>query len=154
MRWKGGRRSDNIEDRRGSGPAYRAAGAAPALLRLVPMLLRTRVGRIILIGGVVLGMVEQAEPLVIPGIGALQPWQQTFVYVGTPGLLLAFAFLLLREPGRRAPPASTGSVGLLLAFYRKNKLALAAITWVFYLMPCWALPSCSGVCPTLYASMA
>lgn len=54
MRWKGGRRSDNIEDRRGSGPAMRASGAAPALLRFVPMLLRTKVGRVILIGGVVL----------------------------------------------------------------------------------------------------
>lgn len=54
MRWKGGRRSDNIEDRRGSGPALRAAGAAPALLRFVPMLLRTKVGRVVLVGGVVL----------------------------------------------------------------------------------------------------
>ena len=54
MRWRGGRRSDNVEDRRGQGPAMGAAGAAPALLRFVPMLLRTKVGRIILIGGVVL----------------------------------------------------------------------------------------------------
>ena len=54
MRWKGGRRSDNIEDRRGQVPAMGAAGAVPLLLRLVPMLLRTKTGRIILIGGVVL----------------------------------------------------------------------------------------------------
>ena len=53
MRWKGGRRSDNIEDRRGQAPAMGAAGAAPVLLRLVPALIRTKVGRIILIGGVV-----------------------------------------------------------------------------------------------------
>ena len=54
MRWKGGRRSDNVEDRRGETPAYRAsAGAAPMLLRLLPAMLRTKVGRIILIGGVV-----------------------------------------------------------------------------------------------------
>ena len=54
MRWKGGRRSDNIEDRRGMGPAAGAGAAAPVLLRLVPVLLRTKVGRIILIVGVVL----------------------------------------------------------------------------------------------------
>ena len=54
MRWKGGRRSENVEDRRGETPAYRAsAGAAPMLLRLLPAMLRTKVGRIILIGGVV-----------------------------------------------------------------------------------------------------
>ncbi len=54
MRWKGGRRSDNVEDRRGQRAAMGAAGAAPALLRFLPMLLRTKVGRIILVGGVVL----------------------------------------------------------------------------------------------------
>ncbi len=53
MRWQGGRRSDNVEDRRGESPAYSAAGAAPVVLRLLPMLLRTKVGRIILITGVV-----------------------------------------------------------------------------------------------------
>jgi len=53
MRWRGGRRSDNIEDRRGQGPGFGAAAAAPVVLRLVPMLLRSRVGRIILIGGIV-----------------------------------------------------------------------------------------------------
>lgn len=54
MRWKGGRRSDNVEDRRGETPAYNAsAGAAPMLLRLLPAMLRTKIGRVILIGGVV-----------------------------------------------------------------------------------------------------
>jgi predicted metalloprotease len=53
MRWQGGRRSDNVEDRRGQGPAYGAAGAAPVVLRLLPMLIRTKVGRIILITGIV-----------------------------------------------------------------------------------------------------
>lgn len=51
MRWRGGRRSSNIEDRRGisSGPV--AGGGA--LLRLLPLLIQTRVGRWILISGVV-----------------------------------------------------------------------------------------------------
>jgi predicted metalloprotease len=53
MRWQGGRRSDNVEDRRGESPSYSAAGAAPVVLRFLPMLLRTKVGRIILITGVV-----------------------------------------------------------------------------------------------------
>jgi predicted metalloprotease len=52
MRWRGGRRSDNVEDRRGQGPAYSAAGAAPIVLRLLPSLIRTKIGRIILVVGV------------------------------------------------------------------------------------------------------
>lgn len=45
MRWKDGRRSSNVEDRRGQTPAYRASGAAPAVLRLLPGLLRSKLGR-------------------------------------------------------------------------------------------------------------
>jgi len=53
MRWQGGRRSENVEDRRGQGAAYGAAGAAPVVLRLLPALIRTKVGRIILVTGIV-----------------------------------------------------------------------------------------------------
>ncbi|MCB1706614.1 MAG: neutral zinc metallopeptidase, partial [Halioglobus sp.] len=53
MRWQGGRRSDNVEDRRGRGPAFGARGAAPVALRLLPALIRTKVGRIILVAGIV-----------------------------------------------------------------------------------------------------
>lgn len=52
MRWKDGRRSDNVEDRRGQSAGYSAAGAAPVLLRFLPALVRTKVGRTILIVGV------------------------------------------------------------------------------------------------------
>ena len=52
MRWEKGRRSDNVEDRRGQTPSYASAGAAPVLLRFLPALLRSKTGRILLIGGV------------------------------------------------------------------------------------------------------
>ena len=53
MRWEGGRRSDNIDDLRGAG-VPRAAGVGPLLLlRLIPLLLRTRGGRWLLVIGVV-----------------------------------------------------------------------------------------------------
>ena len=53
MRWKSGRRSSNVEDRRGESPGYSAAGAAPLVLRFLPALIRTKIGRTILIVGVV-----------------------------------------------------------------------------------------------------
>lgn len=39
MRWRGGRRSSNVEDRRGAGPRY-ARGGGGSLLSLLPLLLR------------------------------------------------------------------------------------------------------------------
>lgn len=64
-------------------------------------------GLAFVIGGVVLGIVEQAEPMVLPIVGALKPWQQTFVYVGLPGFVLALVILMLREPVRRHLPTNT-----------------------------------------------
>ena len=55
MRWKGGRRSDNVEDRRGQSAGYRAAGAgaAPLLLRFLPAMIRSKTGRVILVIGAI-----------------------------------------------------------------------------------------------------
>ena len=49
MRWEGGRRSDNVEDRRGQGVGMGAAGAAPLLLRFLPAMIRSKTGRVILV---------------------------------------------------------------------------------------------------------
>lgn len=53
MRWKQGRRSNNIEDLRSSGGPSMAMGGIGVLFRIVPFLLRTKVGRILLLIGVV-----------------------------------------------------------------------------------------------------
>ena len=58
-------------------------------------------GLAFIIGGMVLGLVQSAAPLRLPIVGDLGPWQQTFLYVGAPGLLLAFMLLWLPEPVRR-----------------------------------------------------
>lgn len=54
MRWEDRRRSDNIEDRRGQGPAPMAAMGGGAALRLLPLLLKTKGGRWLLVIGVAL----------------------------------------------------------------------------------------------------
>lgn len=86
MRWKGRRRSENIDDRRGQAPAQGVAGAAPAVLRLLPLLVRTKVGRFLLIAGVLavvggrmLG-VDVLGPLLGAGVGggAVQQAPQEF----------------------------------------------------------------------------
>lgn len=52
MRWKQGRRSDNVEDMRSASPPSMAMGGASAIARILPFLLRTKSGRTILIIGV------------------------------------------------------------------------------------------------------
>ncbi|HSX51387.1 MAG TPA: neutral zinc metallopeptidase [Cellvibrio sp.] len=52
MRWKQGRRSDNVEDMRSASPPSMAMGGVSAIARILPFLLRTKSGRTILIIGV------------------------------------------------------------------------------------------------------
>lgn len=53
MRWKGRRQSTNVQDRRGESPRYAAAGAGGVmLLRLLPRMLASKTGRIVLLVGV------------------------------------------------------------------------------------------------------
>ncbi len=52
MRWKGGRKSSNIEDRRGQSVGI-GGGSGSGLLSFIPMLVRSKTGRIMLLIGVV-----------------------------------------------------------------------------------------------------
>lgn len=52
MRWKQGRRSDNVEDMRSASPPSMAMGGVSAIAQILPFLLRTKSGRTILIIGV------------------------------------------------------------------------------------------------------
>jgi len=78
-----------------------------------------------IIGGVVLSLVEHAQPLYVPLVGELKPWQQTFVYVGLPGLALAVVFLFMREPQRMRAVTEESSWPMLREFYRVNLKAIA-----------------------------
>ena len=50
MDWKGGRRSNNIDDQRNS-PLAASAGGLAILFRFLPFLISTKIGRIILVVG-------------------------------------------------------------------------------------------------------
>ena len=43
----------------------------------------------------------QSEPVTLPLLGEMRPWQMTFIAVGAPGLLLAVLLGFLPEPARR-----------------------------------------------------
>jgi predicted metalloprotease len=80
MKWKGGRRSSNVEDRRGQQVSAGAAGAAPLLLRFLPALVRTKVGRTVLLVGVVVFFGSRMLgidllPLLLGGSAAVDPQQ-------------------------------------------------------------------------------
>ncbi len=53
MRWKQGRRSDNVEDMRSSSSPSMAMGGISAVGRILPLLLRTKTGRTLLLVAVV-----------------------------------------------------------------------------------------------------
>ena len=52
------------------------------------------------IGGGVLVWAKSTKSVEIPIVGAMAPWQLTFVAVGLPGIALAVAFLFLKDPVR------------------------------------------------------
>lgn len=54
MRWKGRRQSDNVDDRRGQSSGYGVSGASSGMLNFLPMLIRSKTGRTILIVGIVI----------------------------------------------------------------------------------------------------
>ena len=53
MRWKGRRQSSHVDDRRGQGSSSVGARSGAGLLNFLPMLIKTKTGRIILLVGVV-----------------------------------------------------------------------------------------------------
>ncbi len=69
----------------------------------------------------------------LPLIGAVKPWQFTFILVGLPGVLVAIAFLFVKEPPRQTLSTQAGSendnsMGAASAEIWKNLAAYAGIT--------------------------
>jgi MFS family permease len=97
-----------------------------------------------LIGAGVLAWAKSAPVIVLPVIGTVLPWQLTFIAVGLPGLLIAFAFLFMPEPLRQTAVSAetdlTGNgmkdlfryVGSRWATYTSFVLLICVMTVVAY----------------------
>ena len=58
-------------------------------------------GLALILGGFVIGYTAGQEHAVLPWVGTVRPWQQVFLLVGLPGLLVALLLLTIREPERK-----------------------------------------------------
>ncbi len=77
-------------------------------------------GLSVILGGWLVGTLEQGPPLVLPLIGELSAWRATLVIVGLPGLVIAALCLTFREPARRGAVDGGVPVPELIAFMKKN----------------------------------
>ena len=70
-------------------------------------------GLALMIGGAVIDVIARAGTMQLPIVGELAAWQQTFVLVGAPGLLIAALFIVVREPARQGIVRSGAEAGVL-----------------------------------------
>lgn len=84
-------------------------------------------GLALMIGGGVIDMISRAGSLSLPVLGELAPWQQTFVLVGLPGLLIAALFLIVREPPRHGLVKADARAGVLSFMWSRKKTFYAMI---------------------------
>lgn len=63
-------------------------------------------GLAMILGGVVIGYIENMAPLVLPYVGELHYWQTAFIIIGLPGLLMALLMITVKEPERQEMLAS------------------------------------------------
>jgi MFS family permease len=92
-------------------------------------------GLALMIGGIVVRAVEAAPAIQWPLVGELRPWQTVLVMVGLPGVVLAAAMLLIREPVRRGlPPDAAQRLAPLLPFLKANRLTILGLFLGFTLL--------------------
>lgn len=75
-------------------------------------------------GGAILAWATARGGFALPLIGAVKPWQATFLIMGLPGFLLALLLLTVREPAR-APAIAKPSVAAALSHVRSNRAVFA-----------------------------
>lgn len=104
-------------------------------------------GLALVFGGLLIGSAAELTSI-HPALAGFEPWQLVFVAIGAPGLLLAVATLVVREPPRREAGAGTSARTYSVkevahffweerAFFGRFYFAMAAIIIVLYALPAW-----------------
>lgn len=86
-------------------------------------------GLALVIGAYVLQAAKAHGAVLLPLIGTVQPWQMVFFIVGLPGLVVALAVALIREPKRQASPTAVIGVERLTL---RETLAFLKHRWKIY----------------------
>jgi MFS family permease len=73
-----------------------------------------------LVGGQIVGMVQQHDTFTLPIVGTIRAWQSVFFVVGLPGLVVAVLMLTVREPRRDRQAAAVEPLGVFLRYVRTN----------------------------------
>lgn len=58
-------------------------------------------GMAYLLGGLIVDLVANSDPIVLPFVGELRPWQSVFFIVGIPGIFMSLLIFTVPEPLRR-----------------------------------------------------
>jgi MFS family permease len=84
-------------------------------------------GLALVLGGAVIHFVSNMGPIELPLLGALRPWQITFLLVSLPGFLVAALFVTVPEPVRRGRIAGVAMKSIpvadVLRFMKDNRWA-------------------------------
>lgn len=73
-------------------------------------------GIAMVLGGQIIGWAYAQEPVIVPMVGQLRPWQLVFIIVGLPGLLVAALMITVREPERKGRLVIDGEVTQTIPF--------------------------------------
>jgi MFS family permease len=66
--------------------------------------------------------------IALPLLGDVRPWQMTFIVVGLPGLLIALAFMFVREPPRQSTGGAPNGLSAALSEVGRHAGAYAGLT--------------------------
>ena len=101
-------------------------------------------GLSVILGGWLVGTLEQRPPLELPLLGELSAWRATLVIVGLPGLLVGLLCLTFREPARVGAveggvpiPQLTGFLWKNIAVYGNLVAAFCMLSLLFNAVLVW-----------------
>ncbi|MDM7955105.1 MFS transporter [Blastomonas sp.] len=77
-------------------------------------------GLALMVGGTVIGLIDSSPEVTLPFIGAVAPWQATFIIVGLAGLVVVLLLMLVTEPVRREIPIKGEVGGGMIAHVRRH----------------------------------